>query len=114
VAASAGYNLIQKKPPPKSSLVTNPHGVKPAYFCWEASHTTSLAQRLQHMHPPCQVELMRNLHHPNIVKFIEIFDEPAKLYIAMELAPGGWYGVVRWAVQQRVARWVRPGARRRG
>lgn len=38
---------------------------------------------------------MRGLHHPNIVKFIEIFDEPAKLYIAMELAPGGWRRGVR-------------------
>ncbi|KAK6454398.1 kinase-like domain-containing protein [Scheffersomyces xylosifermentans] len=36
-----------------------------------------------------EVSIMRQLHHPNIVKFIEFIDSQSYYYIVQELAPGG-------------------------
>ena len=36
-----------------------------------------------------EIEVMANVSHPNVVKLYEIYDEPAKMHLVMELVTGG-------------------------
>ena len=36
-----------------------------------------------------EVEILRSIHHPNIVRLFEIYESPARLYLVMELLTGG-------------------------
>lgn len=36
-----------------------------------------------------EVEMMKSLNHPNIVKLYDFFDEPTKFYLVLELMSGG-------------------------
>ncbi|EGW32958.1 uncharacterized protein SPAPADRAFT_60293 [Spathaspora passalidarum NRRL Y-27907] len=56
-----------------------------------------------------EVTILRQLHHPNIVEFIEFIDSPIYYYIVQELAPGGeiFAAVVKHTYfSEDLARWV--------
>ncbi|KAG7663152.1 srk1 [[Candida] subhashii] len=56
-----------------------------------------------------EVTIMRQLNHPNIVKFIEFIDSSVYYYIVQELAPGGeiFTAVVKYTYfSEDLARWV--------
>jgi len=36
-----------------------------------------------------EIDVLRSLDHPNIVRLHEVYDEPKKLYIVMDYASGG-------------------------
>lgn len=37
------------------------------------------------------MEILAQIDHPNIVKLIEVFDEPTKFYMVMEIMTGLFY-----------------------
>ena len=45
-----------------------------------ATGTLLLAQR--------EIEIMNESDHPNVIKLFEIYDEPKKMMLVMELVPG--------------------------
>ncbi|RLV93007.1 Serine/threonine-protein kinase [Spathaspora sp. JA1] len=56
-----------------------------------------------------EVTILRQLHHPNIVEFIEFIDSPIYYYIVQELAPGGeiFASVVKHTyLSEDLSRWV--------
>lgn len=56
-----------------------------------------------------EVTIMRQLNHPNIVKFIEFIDSPTYYYIVQELAPGGeiFTMIVKYTyLSEDLSRWV--------
>lgn len=56
-----------------------------------------------------EVTIMRQLNHPNIVRFIEFIDSPTYYYIVQELAPGGeiFTMIVKYTyLSEDLSRWV--------
>ncbi|RCK54847.1 Serine/threonine-protein kinase srk1 [Candida viswanathii] len=56
-----------------------------------------------------EVTIMRQLNHPNIVKFIEFIDSPTYYYIVQELAPGGeiFTMIVKYTyLSEDLSRWI--------
>ena len=56
-----------------------------------------------------EVTIMRQLDHPNIVRFIEFIDSPTYYYIVQELVPGGeiFTMIVKYTyLSEDLSRWV--------
>ncbi len=46
--------------------------------------------RLEQLHlPQDEIEIMKMLEHPNVIKVYEIFEEESMLYLVLELCEGG-------------------------
>ena len=41
------------------------------------------------MRRQCEIDLLAGISHPNVLKLYEIYDEPRKLHLVMELVYGG-------------------------
>ncbi|EMG50540.1 hypothetical protein G210_2337 [Candida maltosa Xu316] len=56
-----------------------------------------------------EVTIMRQLNHPNVVKFIEFIDSPTYYYIVQELVPGGeiFTMIVKYTyLSEDLSRWI--------